>query len=91
MSMFQAMHSFRNDAEAVKGKKVERALVRRVLGLARPYRGQLIGFVVTVILAAVVERAASAHPPCPHRHRDPRQGPPTSSRSSRAPRCCSRS
>ncbi len=44
----------RNNAAAVKGKRVERALVKRVLGLARPYRKQLIGFVLAVILAAVV-------------------------------------
>ena len=42
-----------------EGKKLERDLLRRVLGLARPYRGKLIGFVVTVVLAAVI----SAVPP----------------------------
>ena len=53
------MQGFRRDADAVKGKKLERDLVRRVIGLARPYRGKLIGFVVTVVLAAVI----SAVPP----------------------------
>ena len=57
--MRPATHGFGRDASAVKGKKVERDLVRRVLRLARPYRGQLIGFVVTVVLAAVI----SAVPP----------------------------
>jgi ATP-binding cassette subfamily B protein len=57
--MHPAIHGFGRDAKAVKGKKVERELVRRVLRLARPYRAQLIGFVVTVILAAVI----SAVPP----------------------------
>ncbi len=57
--MHPAIHGFGRDAKAVKGKKVERDLVRRVLRLARPYRAQLIGFVVTVILAAVI----SAVPP----------------------------
>jgi ATP-binding cassette subfamily B protein len=47
------------DAEAMKGKRVERALVRRVLRLARPYRRQLVAFVISVVLAAVV----SALPP----------------------------
>ncbi len=57
--MHQAIHGFGRDANAVKGKKLERDLLRRVLRLARPYRGQLIGFVVTVVLAAVI----SAVPP----------------------------
>jgi ATP-binding cassette subfamily B protein len=57
--MHPAVHGFGRDAKAVKGKKVERELVRRVLGLARPYRAQLIGFVVTVVLAAII----SAVPP----------------------------
>ena len=57
--MRPAAHGFGRDANAVKGKKLERDLVRRVLRLARPYRGQLIGFVVTVVLAAVI----SAVPP----------------------------
>jgi ATP-binding cassette subfamily B protein len=57
--MHPAIHGFGRDAKAVKGKKVERDLVRRVLRLARPYRAQLIGFVVTVVLAAVI----SAVPP----------------------------
>ena len=57
--MHPAVHGFGRDAKAVKGKKVERELVRRVLRLARPYRAQLIGFVITVVLAAIV----SALPP----------------------------
>ncbi len=56
---YQAIHGFQRDSKALKGKKVERDLLRRVLKLARPYRGQLIGFVVTVVLAAVI----SAVPP----------------------------
>src|SRR4051794_16311928 len=57
--MHPAVHGFGRDAKAVKGKKLERDLLRRVLELARPYRKQLIGFVFTVILAAVI----SAVPP----------------------------
>lgn len=57
--MHPAVHGFGRDAKAVKGKKLERDLLRRVLKLARPYRKQLIGFVITVVLAAVV----SAVPP----------------------------
>jgi ATP-binding cassette, subfamily B, bacterial len=57
--MHPAVHGFGRDAKAVKGKKLERDLLRRVLQLAQPYRKQLIGFVITVILAAVI----SAVPP----------------------------
>src|SRR5882757_746707 len=56
---YQAIHGFQRDSKALKGKKLERDLLRRVLTLARPYRRQLIGFVITVILAAVI----SAVPP----------------------------
>src|SRR3954469_2400748 len=59
MSMYSAVHGFGRDAKAVKGKRLERDLLRRVLHLARPYRRQLIGFVVSVVLAAIV----SAIPP----------------------------
>src|SRR5262249_18347199 len=57
--MHPAVHGFGRDARALKGKRLERDLVRRVLHLARPYRGQLIGFVISVVLAAV----AAALPP----------------------------
>ena len=43
--------SFRRDSDAVKGRKIERDVLKRVLGLCRPYRRQLVGFLVTVILA----------------------------------------
>src|SRR5215208_6906301 len=59
MSMYQTVHGFGRDANAVKGKRLERDLLRRVLRLARPYRRQLAGFVVAVVVAAVV----SALPP----------------------------
>jgi ATP-binding cassette, subfamily B, bacterial len=52
--MHQTMMSFRQDPDAVKGKKVEREAFRRVLRWARPYRRQLIWFLLMVILAAVV-------------------------------------
>lgn len=47
------------DHAAVKGRKIDRALLGRVLRLARPYRPMLIGFIIAVILAAIV----SALPP----------------------------
>jgi ATP-binding cassette subfamily B protein len=51
--------SFRRDPDSVRGKNLERETIRRVVGLCRPYRRQLIGFLITVILAAV----AGAIPP----------------------------
>ena len=49
--MHPAVHGFSRDTKALKGKKVERDLLRRVLGLTRPYRAKLVGFVITVVLA----------------------------------------
>jgi ATP-binding cassette subfamily B protein len=52
--MWHTVSSFRRDPAAVKGKKVERALLRRVLRMAGPYRRALVGFLLAVIAAAVV-------------------------------------
>ena len=46
------MMRWRRDPEALKGKKFERALVRRVVALARPYRWKIAGFLVAVIATA---------------------------------------
>jgi ATP-binding cassette subfamily B protein len=54
MAMWQTMHGFRRDPDVLRGHKLERALIRRVLGLARPYRAALIGFLLSVIAAAGV-------------------------------------
>lgn len=54
MTHYQTMMGFRRDPDALRGKRIERALLRRVLGLARPYRGLLVGFVIAVVGAAVV-------------------------------------
>src|SRR2546426_9158550 len=51
--MHQTMMGFRRDPEAVKGRRVERALVRRVLRLAGPYRKQVVGFLAAGVLGAV--------------------------------------
>ncbi len=59
MGPWHAIGGFRRDSEALKGKRLERDVVRRVVGFARPYRAELIGFLVMVILAAV----AGAIPP----------------------------
>ena len=54
MQMHQTLMGFRRDPDTVRGKRVERALIRRVLGLTRPYRRALVGFLVTVVLLAVI-------------------------------------
>ncbi len=43
-----------NDPNAVKGQKVNRGLVRRVGTYARPYRLQLVGFLVTIVAEALL-------------------------------------
>lgn len=52
--MHQALMGFRQDADAVRGKRVDRAVLRRVLGFTRPYRRAIAGFVIMVVLASVV-------------------------------------
>src|SRR5262245_54180320 len=42
-----------NDRDAVKEKRLERGLVRRVMAYARPYRSMLVGFVVVIVLEAL--------------------------------------
>lgn len=42
------------DPEAIKGAKVGKDVVRRVLRLAKPYRGKLMGFIAVIIAAALV-------------------------------------
>ena len=54
MAMHQTLMSFRHDPDGVRGRRVERELLKRVLSMARPYRRQLIGFLIAVIVAAVV-------------------------------------
>src|SRR6478736_4424560 len=52
--MHQTLMSFRRDPDAVRGKRVERQLLMRVFRMTRPYRAALIGFMISVIAAAVV-------------------------------------
>lgn len=42
------------DPEAIRGAKVGRDVLRRVLRLAWPYRGKLVGFVAVIIAAALI-------------------------------------
>jgi ATP-binding cassette subfamily B protein len=44
---------FRRD-QALRGRKMNRQTLRRVLGYVRPYRRVLAGFVVTVVIASIV-------------------------------------
>jgi len=54
MSMHQVVFGLRRDPDAVRGRRIERDLLRRVFRMARPYRSALIGFLIAVIAAAVV-------------------------------------
>lgn len=42
------------DADAVKGARVQRDSLRRVMGFARPYRARIAGFVTSILAAALV-------------------------------------
>ena len=53
--MHQSPHMLMgSDASQVKGVKVGRRTVRRVLTFARPYRGALIAFVIVIIVQAML-------------------------------------
>ena len=43
-----------SDPEAVKGKKLSNETIARVAEFARPYRWQLLGFVGTILAAALL-------------------------------------
>ncbi len=57
--MHQTIMGFRRDSDGLRGRRIERAVIRRVLGAVRPYRRLVIGFVVCVVAGA----AAGAVPP----------------------------
>ncbi|MFM7490324.1 MAG: ABC transporter ATP-binding protein [Actinomycetota bacterium] len=42
------------DASAVKGRRIERAALRHVWIFARPYRASITGFLITILVAALV-------------------------------------
>ena len=89
--MHPAIHGFGRDAKAVKGKKLERDLLRRVLRPGAPvprpadrlrhHRGAGRGH----------RRDAAAHPARPDRHRHPREEPRPRAVCSRSVPCSSRS
>ena len=51
------MMGFRHD-EAIKQRRIDRVVIRRVATYIRPYKGPLIAFVVTVILGSVATAVA---------------------------------
>jgi ATP-binding cassette subfamily B protein len=59
MRMYGTVRSFNRDPDALRGHKIERSLLRRVLGMTRPYRA-LLGF---FLLAVVIDAVVSAIPP----------------------------
>ena len=44
------------DAEAVRGRTLDRSVARRVLGFARPYRRMIVAFVVAILLGALLSQ-----------------------------------
>jgi ATP-binding cassette subfamily B protein len=48
-----ALHSFRNDRKVLE-KPITRELVQRVIGFARPYRRQLVVFIVLTAIASLI-------------------------------------
>jgi ATP-binding cassette subfamily B protein len=49
---WHTMMGFRRD-EALRQRKLDRAVLRRVFGYIKPYRRQLVAFIVTVILGSI--------------------------------------
>jgi ATP-binding cassette subfamily B protein len=53
MTSMAAMRSFSSDP-SVTGKQIPKGTVRRILGIARPYRRELIGFLSLVTFSSVI-------------------------------------
>ncbi|HEY7440144.1 MAG TPA: ABC transporter transmembrane domain-containing protein, partial [Acidimicrobiia bacterium] len=49
MQTHRTMMGFRRDQSALRGKRIERQLLRRVAAMAKPYRLLIVGFLVAVI------------------------------------------
>jgi ATP-binding cassette, subfamily B, bacterial len=54
MNAWQAMHSMSRRDPSVLGRQLPRGIWRRVFGFARPYRTQLIGFLIVIVLDALI-------------------------------------
>jgi len=50
-SPFQIMHSMTSDRSALDGKAITKQTRARVFGFAKPYKGSIVGFVVTIVVA----------------------------------------
>ena len=55
MAVFRMIHQ---DPEEVRGKGLDRDLVRHVVTLAAPYRWQLVGFLIAIVLEALLALVA---------------------------------
>src|SRR4051794_41807148 len=53
MTSMAAMRSFRRDSSVV-GRELPKGTVRRILGVARPYRRELICFLLLVVASSVI-------------------------------------
>lgn len=47
-----------SDAQAVKGRKLDRSTIRRVWDFARPYKASIVGFLLSILVAAAVALVA---------------------------------
>src|SRR5258706_12224052 len=43
-----------SDRDAVAGMSVDRGVIRRAWGFARPYKGMIVGFLATIVLDALL-------------------------------------
>ena len=55
--MWHAAWGFRRDRDEIDGRRIDRALVLRVLGFARPYRKTIALFLGVIVLVALLEVA----------------------------------
>ena len=53
MTSMAAMRSFRRDP-SVTARTIPKGTVRRILGIARPYRRELVCFLALVVLSALI-------------------------------------
>jgi ATP-binding cassette subfamily B protein len=54
MGMGRPPHALRSDPESLKGVKLDRRVLRRALGFARPYRWQIVGFLTMIVAGALI-------------------------------------
>ena len=49
------MHMFGNDPAGVAGRRLDRDILRRAWGFARPYRSMIVAFVGVIIVMALLQ------------------------------------